>query len=320
MNTFVLLACAAIAFASPADESRPVVIVVVGAEGTMEFGRQFREWTARWSDAAKRGHADFITIGLDDSGTEADREQLKKRLTENVKTGSQPLWLVLIGHGTFDGKAAKFNLRGSDVSATELKEWLAPFERPLAVINCASSSGPFLNELSGRNRVVITSTKSGHEYNFARFGEFLSAAISDPQADLDKDEQTSLLEAFLLASFRVSEFYAHAGRLVTEHALLDDNADQLGTPADWFHGVRAIKSAKAGASVDGSKARRFHLVSSPQEEQLSTAVRDRRDQLEQDLIQLRNQKSELAEDKYLQLIEPVLLELSRLYESGSQSP
>jgi len=27
-------------------------------------------------------------------------------------------------------------------------EWLKPFRRPLAVIDCASSSGPFINKLS----------------------------------------------------------------------------------------------------------------------------------------------------------------------------
>ena len=33
---------------------------------------------------------------------------------------------MLIGHGTFDGKDAKFNLRGPDVSDEELAQWLAP--------------------------------------------------------------------------------------------------------------------------------------------------------------------------------------------------
>jgi DNA-binding transcriptional MerR regulator len=312
-----------------ADEPRPSVLVVVGAEGTVEFGQQFGEWATRWREATKRGNAEFVAIGLDDSDAETDRERLKKRLSAAAGAGDsrhvsddsrrkEPLWLILIGHGTFDGKVARFNLRGPDVSAAELAEWLKPIKRPVAIINCASSSGPFLNELSGPNRVVITATKSGHEYNFAHFGDFLSATMSDPQADLDKDEQTSLLEAFLLASSRVREFYASEGRLMTEHALLDDNGDRLGTPADWFQGVRAIKSAKDGASVEGLRASQLHLVRSRREEQLSADVRARRDELEQDLAQLRQRKTQLAEDEYLQLIEPLLLELSKLYEGATE--
>ena len=154
------------------------------------------------------------------------------------------MWLVLIGHGTFDGKEARFNLRGPDVSADELALWLKPFRRPLAVIDTASCSAPFLNLLSATNRVIITATRSGNEQNFTRFGQYLAQALTDPEANLDKDGQVSLLEAFLTASHQAAEFYKLQGRLVTEHALLDDNGDGLGTPADWFRGLRAIKRPK----------------------------------------------------------------------------
>ncbi len=46
-------------------------------------------------------------------------------------------------------------------------------------------------------------------------------------ADLDKDGQVSLLEAFLIASRRTLEFYKVEGRIATEHALIDDNGDGL---------------------------------------------------------------------------------------------
>ncbi|MDB5392494.1 MAG: hypothetical protein JWM11_8140, partial [Planctomycetaceae bacterium] len=272
-------------------------------------------WSALWNYSAKNGKTDLTTIGLNEPGKVTDHDQLRQELKKLNHSGTEPVWLILIGHGTFDGKLARFNLRGPDVSLPELSEWLRPVQRPLAIVNCASSSGPFLTELSGPDRIVLTSTKSGHEYNFSRFGDYLSSAISDPQADLDKDEQTSLLEAFLMASARVREFYESEGRLMTEHALLDDNGDRFGTPADWFQGVRAIKSAKNGAAIDGLRANQLHLIHSQSEQELPAKLRVRRDQLEQELAQMRQKKSELPEEEYLKQIEPLLIELAQLYES-----
>jgi hypothetical protein len=297
-------------------EDRPQVLVVVGAEGTPEFGKQFRAWTGRWEAAAKLAHSEFQSIGLDDAPAKADRESLKEKLSKAATPSSAALWLVLIGHGTFDGKNAKFNLRGPDLTPAELAAWLKPLERPIAILDCTSSSGPFLNELSGKDRVVITAVRSGFEYNFARFGDYLSAAIADPKADLDKDDQTSLLEAFLAAATGTKEFYDGEGRLATEHAILDDNGDSLGTPADWFQGLRAVKAAKDGASLDGLRARQFVLLKSQHEEQLSPAARARRDELERELAAVRQRRSKLGEDEYLNLLEPILLELARIYESA----
>ena len=313
MNACVFLTCALLSLNA---EPRASVVIVVGAEGAAEYAARFRQWAGRWEEAAKRGNADFVQIGLDESGQTSDRERLQQWLAKNAAPCPEPLWLILIWHGTFDGKTARFNLRGPDVSAAELANWLKPHNRHTAIINCASSSGPFLNELSGPNRVVITATKSGFEYNFARFGDYLSAAMTNPAADLDKDEQTSLLEAFLLASSGVREFYASEGRLATEHALLDDNGDHLGTPPDWFQGVHAVKTPKDGASADGLLAAQMHLVRSRGEEQLAPAVRSRRDEIEQDLARLRARRPQLAEDEYLKLLEPLVIELARLYEAA----
>lgn len=286
------------------------VVIVVGAGGTPEYDEQFRTWAKRWHTAAERGHAEVVTIGLEKSA-DADREQLQKLLTQSTDETS-PLWIVLIGHGTFDGKTAKFNLRGEDVSAADLSDWLNDVARPLAILNCTSCSGAFLTELSGRNRVVITATKSGHEYNFARFGDYLSAAIVDPQGDLDKDEQTSLLEAFLVASAKTREFYASEARLATEHALLDDNGDRLGTPSDWFVGLRPTKAAKDGALLDGDLARGWVLVASDKEAELPADVRQQRDALERALAELRSQKSTLDEAQYFAELERILVEIARL--------
>jgi len=314
----VILALTAAPEAADASE-RATVLIVVGAAGEAEYGRQFAAWAARWEVAAKKAQATVQTIGLASPEKEPDRDLLAATITKAAAAKqAAALWIVLIGHGTFDGKTARFNLRGPDVSAVELAQWLKGCERPTAIIDCAAASGPFLQELSAPNRVVITATRSGHEHNFARLGDFLSAAIADPAADLDKDEQTSLLEAFLSAAANVQEFYAKDGRLVTEHALLDDNGDKLGTPSDWFRGLRATKRAKDGGSLDGLRASQLHLVPSTREEQLSAASRARRDAIERDLELHRQKKSSLEEADYYRQIEPLLIELARLYASAGE--
>ncbi|HRX79122.1 MAG: hypothetical protein H6821_02125 [Planctomycetaceae bacterium] len=313
MQTTILLT-ALLLFGSDAPD-RQSVITVVGAPGTEEYGQQFVEWSNRWQSAATTAGAEFIAIGTQEVEGMSDRDRLQQQLETIARDSTEPLWLVLIGHGTFDGKVAKFNLRGADVTATELATWLTRFNRPVAVINCASSSGPFVNALAGSNRVIVTSTKSGFEQNYSRFGDFISRAIVDTAFDLDKDEQTSLLEAFIAASSRVEEFYKQEGRLATEHALLDDNGDGRGTPADWFRGVRATKSAK-GAAVDGQLANRICLVRSEQESMLSAELRAQRDLLSMKIETLRKQKSEILEDAYYSRLEELMITLARLYESA----
>jgi hypothetical protein len=296
------------------------VLVVVGAAGEEAFGKDFVQWAGLWEQACRTAGVKVVTIGLDTNGPIAPREQLEKALQTQPKEGPPELWLVLLGHGTFDGKEAKFNLRGLDISATEFANWLEPFRRPLAVIDTSSSSAPFLAKLSRPGRVIITATRSGAEQNFARFGQYLSGAIADLQADLDKDGQVSLLEAFLAASARVAEFYETEGRLATEHALLDDNGDGLGTPASWFRGVRAVKKAKDDASPDGLRAHQFHLIRSAAEQQMPPPLRARRDELEMAIAKLRESKARMKEDEYYRSLEALLVEMAHLYETGETAP
>jgi len=310
------------------NQQNPTVIVVIGAAGTEEYGAQFAEWARLWEKACSKGDAKFISIGLDKQDEPPapavpqvrgnDRRTLQETLAGESQQTTAALWLVLIGHGTFDGRTAKFNLRGPDISADDLAEWLKPLRRPIAVINTASSSAPFLSKLSAQGRVVITATKSGYEQNYTRFGQYLAGAIAEPQADLDKDGQTSLLEAFLTASGRVDEFYAAAGRLVTEHALLDDNGDGLGTRADWFRGIRPVQKAEDSASLDGYRAHQLHLVYSEAENKMLPGLRAQRDSLELEVIKLRDAKERFSEDEYFSKLESLLYDIAQIYEQADK--
>ena len=171
-----------------------------------------------------------------------------------------------------------------------------------------------MSALAAPGRVVITATRSGYELNATRFGNYLARAVADPAADLDKDGQTSLLEAYLWAARQTQQFYKEQGRMMTEHALLDDNGDGLGTPAEWFRGTRAVKSAAGGKAIDGVRAHQVFLVPGDAERQLPADARARRDELEHNLSALRLRKTEIKEDDYYRQLEIILLEMARLQQ------
>jgi hypothetical protein len=323
VRAYVLwLILAAFPFLSnPAKADQPghaTMVIMSGAPGEQEYASRFESWVKGWEAAALKAAANTHVIGLDSAQTN-DLQTFKNLLASLAPETTDDLWIVLIGHGTFDDKQAKFNLRGPDLAASDLSALLQPFKRPIAIINAFSSSGPFIKQLAQPGRVIITATRSGAEQNFCRLGEYLSQTIVDPEADLDKDGQTSLLEAFLLASRRVTDFYKAEGRLVTEHALLEDNGDGLGTPADWFRGIQAVKKAVGGESADGLKAHQRHLLRSPTEDKLSATARARRDELEGLIAALREQKKSLPTKDYYDQLEPLCLELARIYEGAEET-
>ena len=205
---------------------------------------------------------------------------------------------------------AKFNLVGNDVSDTEFQYWLKPHRGPLVFINTSSCSAPFIRSLSGPNRVVATATKSGYEQNFCRFGGYMAAAFGQEGADLDKDGAVSVLEAFLIASRQAGEFYRENDRLVSENALLDDNGDGMGTPADWFRGVRSQKKAKGKSSADGKLSRLVFPVIPPAEKDIPAPLRKKRLATEAKIETLRSLKKTLEAEIYYRDLEKLFLELA----------
>jgi hypothetical protein len=311
-----LLASLAIAAPAPPPASGPTVLVVVGAPGTKEYGARFSGWADRWKALATRAGGRPVVVGLDAAGSTDDRQRLAEAVAREA-AGPSPLWLVVIGHGTFDGRTAKLNLRGPDVSADELAVWLKAVHRPLVVIDAASASGPFVKALSAPGRVVITANRSGHEQNATRLGGLVLDALTDPHADLDKDGETSLLEAFLVASKRVEAAFSEAGLLATEHALLDDNGDGIGTAASVYRGLHPT-GVPEGAVPDGRRAHQMRLLPSEPERAMPEDLRRRRDQLELEVLRLRDGRAKLSEDEYYRRLDPLALELARLYRKAER--
>ena len=295
--------------------ARQQLIVIIGASGTDEYRTNFETWAARWKVAAERADADCTVIGETDHSA-SDLEKATSAIAASLAVEmTEPLWIVFIGHGTFDGRTASLNFNGPDVSAEKMAEMLRPAKRPIAFIACASCSSPFIDALSAPGRVVISATKEDNQFQYSRFGDAMSQAIGGLDADIDRDGQTSLLEAWLFASRRTAEFYTTEGRIATEHALLDDNSDSKGTRAEVYEADRLKTNIDNADQLDGSQAARWHFIRSEEERRITSEQRKTRDDLEQQLEGLRRCKDKLSEAEYLCQLEIILVPLARLYES-----
>jgi hypothetical protein len=241
-----------------------------------------------------------------------DKSRLLNLIDLESKDSPTALWLIFIGHGTFDGRTAAFNLVGPDLSSEVLAEALSAVPRPLVVVNTTAASAPFLTALSAPGRAIVTATKSGQERNYARFGRYFARRVADPAADLDKVEQTSLFESWLAAARDTTEFYKGEGRIATEHPLLDDDGDGKGVRPEFFQRGKLVKRPAGEAAVDGDAARRLHLKRSDADRNLTANQRAERNRLETELAALRLRKSELSEDAYFTELEKLLVPLAKL--------
>ncbi|GAA5145181.1 hypothetical protein GCM10023213_36410 [Prosthecobacter algae] len=307
----VLLLTLATALSAQLPTREVQVLLALGAPGSNEYAPLFQAQVTAWKQACEKAGLTLQIIGQDTPAKDApsDLAQLTTALQQACTKSTGQLWLVLIGHGTFDGREAKFNLRGPDLSARQLAEELKPLTQELILIHTASASAGFLPPLIGKNRVLISATKGPDEVFYTRFGEHFAPAIAGlPEADLDQDRQVSLLEAFLHASHQTAEFYEKEGRLATEHALLEDNADGQGTRAEAFVGVQA-----QSPQSDGARAAQIALVLTEEEQKLTEAQRLKRDTLERALEALKTQREKLGEDRYYTDLEKLLRELAEVY-------
>lgn len=314
-SMWIMICSLALLTSLEAQSERDVeMLLVVGASGTPEYGKHFEKQVGLWKEACSKGSVPLTIIGQGES--EKDLENLEKSLKAAVAKKTGQFWLVLIGHGTFDGRETKFNLRGPDISSEKLGEWLKPIKREFIFIQNGSASAGFIQPLKGENRILVTATKSADEIFYTRFGEYFAPAIGGlTEADLDQDKQVSILEAFLYAGKKTAEFYEKEERLATEHALIDDNGDGVGTRYEVFEGIQATVD-----KADGVRAAQVALVLSDEDQQLSDAQRKTRDTLETEIKTLTQKRKELGDDAYYTQLETLLRHLSEVYREIPNSP
>jgi len=306
---------------SVADPNR-YAIIINGASGEPAYAKQFEQWTASLR-AALLGRFGFVKDRVklltekpsDSTAAPATAEEVRKVFASlrNELNSDNVLFVFLIGHGSFD-KEAKFNLVGPDLSAGDYNALLSALPtRRVIVFNLASASGEFIKPLAAKGRIVVTATRSGQETNATRFTEYLLVALLATDSDADQDGHISVLEAFNYANRLTAEFYTRAGRLATEHALLEDNGDGVGH-----------QKLEGG---DGLLARATYLDALSVEQAATNAaiaklIRDRT-RLEGEIGQLIARKRDLAEAEYEAQLEKLFIELAkvnRAIKQGAISP
>ncbi len=298
-------------------------LIIAGPGGEESFTKKYFEQSSRLYalltgdfhyDASKVTYLfaepgyDSLTIdGIPDAAT---IRRVFGKLRREMKTGDQ-LLVFLIGHGSFDGEWAKFNLAGPDLRDLDYAQMLSSLPtRNVIFINTASASGAFVKNLSAAERVIVTATKSGSENYETNFADFLLDALSAGAADLNKDKRISVAEAFTFARTSQDRWFEEQRRLRAQHPLLDDNADGAGSQR-LEEG--ADGSLARGVFLDGSSeevraalARAASADAGPREKLLARKL-----QLEQQIAALKARKSQMPASDYSKQLEALLIPLAR---------
>jgi len=285
-------------------------LVLSGASGGPKYAEQMREWRNAISTALIDRYGfpkDKVRVFVDetvktgDSGTaqnvRAAMAELRKQMTRQ-----DVLVIVLLGHGTYDGDIAKFNLVGPDLTAAEWKTLLDGVPARLVMVNTTEASFPFLARLSGANRVVITATDSAAQKYATVFPDYFAKAMTAASTDMDKNGRTSIFEVFAATSAAVKQHYEQRGQLTTERAVIDDNGDGVGREAE-------------APGPDGAMARLLYLdadtPAAANDPALAALLRRRRE-LEAEAEALKQQKGVLPAAAWTSEFERLMLELAKV--------
>jgi len=256
----IAIALCAVATIAAAQDTH--LLVITGVGGDDEHTQNFHKWAAAIVDAAKeRGGLTDATITYLGDKPELDAKNSRARSTRaNVEKAfadlaakAQPadeVVIVLIGHGSFDGKIGAFNLAGPDLNTDDYARLLGALRaQRIVFVNTASSSGAFLQPLAGPGRTIITSTKTGGEKNEPVFVQFFAEAFKDASADTDRNGRISVAEAFEYAKSKAVATYTKAGTILTEHATLDDSREGKFAATLYLDSDRA-RAAKTAQVAD----------------------------------------------------------------------
>jgi hypothetical protein len=216
--------------------------------------------------------------------------------------------LYLIGHGSFDGEEYKFNLPGPDITAQDIKDLLDALPgRNHFVLNTSSTSGAMVELITGvpaprdddeptaagtsDKYLLVAATRNGNERNATHFGRYFAEALSSEAADINKNNNVSVQEAFDYAARQVETYFADAGRLATEHPQL-----------------------RGSGAAQFSLSRLNEIELPPDADPLIAQLLEERLALDTQVEELQLRRSELGSAEYLRQLQELVLRTAELTE------
>jgi hypothetical protein len=275
------------------------LVIISGIGGDPKYTRQFGELSASLAQAAnaRARLPDTTIVWLGDTSSSRNkwfrgastRDNVERTLSRlAARPGSDPVIVVLVGHGSGEGAETRISLPGPDVTAADFARMLDRFgDRRVAFVNLTSASGDMLPVLASRTRVVVTATKSSFQRNESQFGRYFVDAFAKDGADTDKDTRISLLEAFRYAEAETKRYYETDNKLPTETSQIAD-AGQLA-------GRFFLTGGGGGAASSGRLATLY----------------GERTALDERIQSLKKKKSAMTSDAFDNELEAILLELAR---------
>jgi hypothetical protein len=274
------------------ESGRTHFVVVSGLGGEALYDLRFSEYVRDLEKVLQKtaGDESLVHVLTGPAATGQAIERLLIRLQKET-TPEDSLAFMLIGHGSYDGYSYKLNLPGPDITGERLKTLLdgLPAQRQL-IVNTTSASGATLDLWKGDKRIVVAATKNGRERTATVFAQYWVAALSDPEADTDKSESVSALEAYEYAERKVKDFYESEMRLATEHSRLE------GELAASFTLARLGRALEAAADPETRE-----LIS-------------QREALDREIGALRLRRESMPEEQYFDELQKLLIALAQLQE------
>jgi len=276
-------------------------LVLRGVAGDPEHEQKFEKWTAGTAKALvdKFGFsADRVIVLTDKKTAQAEIQKAFATLKQQLKP-LDTFFLFFIGHGSGEDGQYKFNISGPDYTADDYNKLLGTLNVGRIVIVAATpASVASLDKFAGKNRVVITATRSGQEGNDIVFYDYFLEALQGTAADEDKDQKVSVWEAFKYAVAGTERFYKEEGRLATEHPQISDNGTEK---TDAKAKEPPLVARSTSFVVDRP------IVSS--DPKIQTLLNQRKE-LEQKIEALRINKNSIPAPEYDKQLDELLLQLA----------
>ena len=199
--------------------------MIVGLSGDPEHAKLFERWASTLVDAASgrmgiaKDHIVYLAERPEEDAQRASGKSTQAEITRafaNLAKSAKEddvVFVVLIGHGTYDGRVAKFNLPGPDMTRGRFR---AAAEEPEGeaggVRQHRQRERSVHRGVVGPGRTIVTATRSGAERFATLFGGYFVDALAGDAADADRNDRVSVLEAFDAARLGVGRATSRRAR------------------------------------------------------------------------------------------------------------